>query len=272
MCRLLRIALVIALSAIPSHAQRAMSSGHSAGSSVSRGFTPAPHVIGGLNRGGFTSGIRSAPVGTLTSRRFNALPTYRRNTLIPSGGVSKPQTPYGNGHGSPFQNWRHVHGGRYRQPYPPYFYANSTYLVPGLLNSYWDSPDYQDGFNGSDRAPYFDQQPNQDNNYFQPDPAPDYGNGDQGQRTGQGPRSQSKDVPPPPPAPSEPPPLAALTLIFKDGHSQQIHNYAMTQTKLYVVDGAAAGRSLEIPLSAIDLQATKETNQQSGVDFSIPYR
>jgi hypothetical protein len=57
---------------------------------------------------------------------------------------------------------------------------------------------------------------------------------------------------------------------FKDGHSQQIHNYAMTRTKIYVVDNVAAGRTLKIPLNTIDLQATEETNRQAGVDFSIP--
>jgi hypothetical protein len=261
MCRLLKIVLVVGLSAIPSHAQRGRSSGRPGGFSVSRGFAPAPHMSGGFNRGGLTSGVRSGFVGTPTQRGFNASRIYRRNTLRPSGAVSRPQS-FGNWHGSPLRDWRHTYTGRYRRPYGPYFYANSTYLVPGLLNSYWD---YSDGFNANDGTPYFNQQPIQDNNYFQPDPAPGYGRGDQGQRSGQGP-----DMHPPRPASSEPLPLAALTLIFKDGHSQQIHNYAMTRTKIYVMDDAAAGRTLEIPLNTIDLQATGETNRQAGVDFSIP--
>lgn len=210
MRRLLKIALVVGLSVIPSHAQRARSSGHSGGSSVSRGFAPAPHSIGGFNRGGFTSGIRAGPVGTSPPRRFNASPTYRRNTLIPLGGVSRPRTPYGNWHGPPLQNWRHTYGGHNRWPYSPYFYANSTYFVPGLLNSYWDDPN---GFDANDGAPYLDQEPNQDNIYSQPDPAPAYGSGEQRQGSGQGPEYRSKDVPPPAPS-AEPLPLAALTLIF----------------------------------------------------------
>ena len=86
MFRLLKIALVVGLSAIPSHAQRAMSSGHSGGFSGPRGFAPAPHMSGGFNRGGLTSGVRSGLVGTPIQRGFNPSPTYRRNTLIPSGG------------------------------------------------------------------------------------------------------------------------------------------------------------------------------------------
>src|SRR6266436_3705265 len=110
MCRLLKIALVVGLSAIPSHAQRAMSSGHSGGFSVPRGFAPAPHMSGGFSRGGLTSGVRSGLVGTPTQRGFNASPTYRRNTLIPSSGVSRPRS-FENWHGSPY--WRHTYGGRY---------------------------------------------------------------------------------------------------------------------------------------------------------------
>ena len=265
MFRLLNIALVVGLSVIPSHAQRAMSSGRSGGFSGSRGFASAPHMSGGFNGGGFSSGIRSGPVGTLAPRPFNALSTYRGNTLIPSGGASRPGMPYGNWHGSPSQNWNHTYGGTYHRPYAPYFYPNSTYFVPGLLNSYLG---YPGGFGAYDGAPYFDQQPNQDNNYSQPDPAPDYGSGDQGQSPGQ-PVYRSQDAPPPP-APSEPSPRAALTLIFKDGHSQQVHNYAMTRTKLYVLDDAVSGRTPEIALNTIDLQATEETNRQAGVAFSIP--
>jgi hypothetical protein len=137
-----------------------------------------------------------------------------------------------------------------------------------LLNSNWD---YPDALNANDGTPYFDQQPNQDHNYFPTDLAADYGSGDQRQRSEEEPEYRSKDVSLPP-VPSEPLPLPALTLIFKDGHSQQIHNYAMTRTTLYVLDEAAAGRSLEIPLSAIDLKTTEETNRQVGVAFSIPYR
>ena len=176
--------------------------------------------------------------------------------------------PYGNWHGSPSQNWHHTYGygGSYR-PYAPYFYPNSTYLVPGLLNSYLG---YPGDFGAYDGAPYFDQQPNQDNNYYQPEPPPDYGSGYQGQGSGY-PVYRSQAAPPPPlPVPSEPSQRAALTLIFKDGHSQQIHNYAMTGTKLYVLDDAASGRTPEIALNTIDLQATEETNRKAGVAFSIP--
>jgi hypothetical protein len=265
MYRLLNIALVVGLSAVPSHAQRAMSSGHSGGFSVSRGFAPPPHMSSGFNSGGFTSSIRSGPVGTLAPRPFNAS-IYGRNTLIPSGGAARPGMPYGNWHGSPSQNWHHAYGGPYHRPYVPYFYPGSTYFAPGLLNSYLG---YPGDFGAYDGAPYFDQQPNQDNNYVQPDPAPYYGSGDQGQ-TSVPPVYRSQDVPPPPPAPTEPSPRAALTLIFKDGHSQQVHNYAITRTELYVLDDAASGRTPEIALNTLDLQATEETNRQAGVAFSVP--
>ena len=279
MYRLLKIALVLGLSVIPSHAQRAMSSGHSGGFSGSRGFAPAANMSGGFNSGGFTSGIRSGPVGTLAPRPFNTSPTYRGNTLIPSraSGAGMPNgytlipsraSGYGNWHDSPSQNGHHTYGGANHRPYAPYFYPNSTYFVPGLLNSYFG---YPGGYSAYDGAPYLDQQPNQDNNYSQPDPTPYYVSADQGQSPVQPVYRPQDALPPPPvPAPSEPSPRAALTLIFKDGHSQQVHNYALTRTELYVLDDVASGRTPEIALNTIDLQATEETNRRAGVAFSVP--
>ena len=59
----------------------------------------------------------------------------------------------------------------------------------------------------------------------------------------------------------------AVTLVFKDGRpSEQIRNYMLTQTKLYVQDG----RLRVIPLDQIDVAATQKANQDAGVDFQIP--
>ena len=81
---------------------------------------------------------------------------------------------------------------------------------------------------------------------------------------------QAQDVPPPPPGPSEPLPQAAVTLVFKDGHSQQVTNYVLTKTMLYVLDDAASGRRPEIPLDKIDVAATEKTNREAGIDFVVP--
>jgi hypothetical protein len=59
----------------------------------------------------------------------------------------------------------------------------------------------------------------------------------------------------------------AVTLVFKDGRPpEQIHNYLLTRTTLYVQDQ----QSRSIPVDQIDIAATEKTNRDSGVDFQIP--
>jgi len=70
---------------------------------------------------------------------------------------------------------------------------------------------------------------------------------------------------PVPPAP-EPGPASAVTIIFKDGNSQQIHNYMLTRTTLYVQDE----HRREIPVEELDLPATQRVNRDVGVAFELP--
>jgi hypothetical protein len=86
------------------------------------------------------------------------------------------------------------------------------------------------------------------------------------------------DAPPPspllalgPPATAapvaEPEAEDAVTLVFKDGRPQeQIHNYMLTRTKLYVQDG----RRREISVEDLDLVAMAKVNKAAGVDFRLP--
>jgi hypothetical protein len=60
----------------------------------------------------------------------------------------------------------------------------------------------------------------------------------------------------------------ATTLIFKDGRpSLQVHNYALTATTVYTLDGESPQ---EIPLSLLNLPATVEANRAAGIDFALP--
>jgi hypothetical protein len=62
-------------------------------------------------------------------------------------------------------------------------------------------------------------------------------------------------------------PEDAVTLIFKDGRPpEQIHNYMLTKTTLYVTDA----RRREIPVESLDLVATAKANRSAGVDFALP--
>jgi hypothetical protein len=58
------------------------------------------------------------------------------------------------------------------------------------------------------------------------------------------------------------------TLMFKDGRTPvQVHNYALTASTLYALDGDSRQ---EIPLSLLDVPATVEANRKAGVDFALP--
>ena len=60
----------------------------------------------------------------------------------------------------------------------------------------------------------------------------------------------------------------ATTLIFRDGRTPvQVHNYALTATTLYALDGDSRQ---EIPLSLLNVPATVEANRKAGVDFALP--
>ncbi|AXC10821.1 hypothetical protein ACPOL_1475 [Acidisarcina polymorpha] len=73
---------------------------------------------------------------------------------------------------------------------------------------------------------------------------------------------------PQPSSSSEPPAQPEVTLLFKDGRPpQQVQNYALTQTTLYVFDGA---KRREIPLEQLDLEGTEKTNRDAGIDFQVP--
>jgi hypothetical protein len=60
----------------------------------------------------------------------------------------------------------------------------------------------------------------------------------------------------------------ATTLIFKDGRpSMEVHNYALTASTLYALDGES---HQEIPLSLLNVPATVEANRTAGIDFALP--
>jgi hypothetical protein len=68
---------------------------------------------------------------------------------------------------------------------------------------------------------------------------------------------------PPPPEPRD---ESVVTLVYKDGRTEQIHNYMLTRTTLYVQDQ----QRREIAIADLDLDATAKVNRDAGVDFQIP--
>jgi hypothetical protein len=59
----------------------------------------------------------------------------------------------------------------------------------------------------------------------------------------------------------------AVTLVFADGRpSEQIHNYMLTRSTLFVLDQ----HHRDIPLDELDLAATAKVNHDAGIDFHLP--
>ena len=61
-------------------------------------------------------------------------------------------------------------------------------------------------------------------------------------------------------------PFEATVLVFRDGHQQQVTNYAIMGQTLYIFDT----RTQKIGLSDLDIPATIKLNDDSGMEFHLP--
>ncbi|MFY9748417.1 MAG: hypothetical protein WA891_15210 [Acidobacteriaceae bacterium] len=205
------------------------------------------HSFGGFSGSGFahrSSGFAArsfatAPRFTSTAPARGFSSGYR----FPSGGITAARRPDGRS------------GFRYRSPYRGFsyagypYYANSWELLP------WDIG--YPGFTGDDDSAADVQQP-----------ATSVAPPDVGYRPGyeEEPAYQMGPVTVANSVASEP----ELILVFNDGHREAIRNYVLTHDALIVMDQAASGRQLQIPLASLDLPATEQAAQQAGLDFSPP--
>lgn len=71
------------------------------------------------------------------------------------------------------------------------------------------------------------------------------------------------------PSAPDPPPTAQpeTVLVFKDGHQQEIGNYAIVGNMLYDLEGLTRRK---IALSDLDIDATTKANDSRGIDFTVP--
>jgi hypothetical protein len=127
-------------------------------------------------------------------------------------------------------------------------YGANGWIAPGYLG-YGDYG--SDDNSGSATTQAYDGQPQ-----------PDQSGQDQA-----GPLSPYPPYPGPPQPISAPASQEAVTLVFADGRpSEQIHNYMLTRTTLFVLDE----HHRDIPLNQLDLAATAKVNHDAGVDFQLP--
>jgi len=56
-------------------------------------------------------------------------------------------------------------------------------------------------------------------------------------------------------------------LVFRDKHVEEVQNYAIVGQTLWILSGQ---RARKIPLTELDIPATKKANDNRGVDFQLP--
>lgn len=77
-------------------------------------------------------------------------------------------------------------------------------------------------------------------------------------------QAQAQSAPPATTQDQEPP----TTLVYRDGHKTEVRNYAIVGSNL--IDLTKSPIMKKIPLSSLDLEATRRENEENGVDFHLP--
>jgi hypothetical protein len=192
-------------------------------------------------------GFHGVPA-SVTSLGFGASNNFR--------GVPGHVTSFGFGarngfHERPFEHGRH-HIHRPLVIYSPYYggYAYAPYAYPYYLND----DDYSDS--AASQAPasgYRDDPRDEDDRQVL----------EQDYRAGLNIPKEQKSERSPEPVASQP----STVLVFKDGHQQEILNYAIVGSTLYDLSD---GRSKKVQLTDLDLTATVKENDDRGVEFQVP--
>jgi hypothetical protein len=227
------VLLVVAGISLPAYAQRGGGRGGFVGSA-------AP-------RGGFTS---MAHPGTIAAPQFRGslFGGSRPLSIVPAAGQ-------GVRYGGAYNRGRGFGDSyRYRRTYVPF----AGVYGAGLPYPGWIDPDLYDSYDNSAAPPPPEVGPEPD----YPGPPMEPGPVEQAQLAPPGSYRPMYQRPLPEPAPED-----AVTLVFKDGRpSEQIHNYMLTRSTLYVQDG----RPRQIAVADLDLAATEKANRDAGVDFQVP--
>ena len=257
MTRLIAVALVVAGVALPVCAQRGGGHGGSGGHSsgfASHGGSFASYSGGFASRGTpVFRGSFNVPARTIyrpapqLASRIAPRDTPGRDT---PGFVQSPSAlSFYRRPVDPVQN-------RPLRPNGPLYWRGAPYGVavlpyPGYLGVPYDGF-YDDSANISPAPAYYPDQGDYAQQLPQSGPAPnDYDSSAYG------------PLPPSPETASE----NAVTLVFKDGRPvEQIHNYILTRSTLYVRDEPHR----DIPVDQLDLVATEKMNHNADVNFQLP--
>jgi hypothetical protein len=252
MRRLAAVALLLAGIALPACAQRG--GGHG-------GFSGG-HSAGAFHGGGFSSAPSHFPGSGFSAPRYGGSPSFRLAPSYPRSGFASPRAGFGASNFRAPYSSSYARGGyngsnRSRRVYVWRGGAWSSYVVPGWIGpgylGYpygWDYGDFGEDNTapaGDSAAPAYDMPPSQQD---EPEARQPYYVSVAPPSSDTAPRSED-----------------AVTVVFKDGRpSEEIHNYALTRTTLYVMDD----HHRDIPVNEIDLDATQRVNREAGVEFQLP--
>jgi hypothetical protein len=241
--RLIAIAAVLVAVTVPACAQRG--GGHSAAMGHSGGF--AVHSAPAIHSNFLSTPVRSS---FSVPSQFNSS-RYTANHITGSGYP---------GHRPGYVGDNRY---RYRRPYNPVYGLGLPYGVGYGVGYIPDYLDYADSA-AYDSPTYAPPQP-QAADYYGPPSQEQY----------PAPPDQADAAPAPsyrpayqrPPPPPDPEPGLPVTLVFKDGRpNEQIQNYMLTRTTLYV----QGQRLRTIPVDQLDLAAMNKINGDAGVEFNLP--
>jgi hypothetical protein len=212
------------------------------------GFRGVPASVTSVGFGG-RPGLHGVPA-SVTSLGFGAQPAFHgfRDGVASHGFGSRNHF-----HERPFDSRRrHHHFDGFYSPYYGGYYGYGMYAYPYDLNA--DDYTQADDYSQNDSAVHDPPSPRDYDDRRQLDE--DY-------RAGLNtPRAQTSQQTADPVAPQP-----STVLVFKDGHQQEISNYAIVGATLYDLSD---GRTKKVQLADLNLPATVKQNDQRGVEFQLP--
>ena len=245
---LLGVCLIVFL--LPAYAQRG---GRGGGSVAIRGGVSSFHA----------SGSYHAPALTYPARAQ----VYQR----PWGGQGYLGLGWGVGHGPGFYPFHHHY-------YYPYAYGVYPSVYVGYGYPYFDNGFYAGSYSSNQNSDYYAQQTAQLNAEIgslnqqmqdlrdQNDSLRDYV-----ERSDAAAAARTPAAPQVPQSLNQPmqtqPPAPPTVLVFRDGHTTEVHNYAVVGDTLWALTDR---RSQKYPLADIDIDKTVQENEKRGVEFTAP--
>jgi hypothetical protein len=201
----------------------------------------------GQRRGGASGGFAG-------HTGFGARGPVMMNRSPGFAGVQRGSVHFGNSFNRPFHSPFFFHGHRYSHrswPYAgypyygyPWFYGNDSYSSDSY-QSYPPSDYYGPDVDNNREQAEIDRLENEVDRLREEREARE--------SSGSRPRSNAD--------------LQPTQLVFRDRHTEEVQNYAIVGQTFWVF---TEQRTKKIPLSSLDIPATKRANDDRGVDFQLP--